>query len=252
VVVGGTLLNKATTAIVRLMDRWGRPAANLERRQLLRHAVRLATFTIAYNVVEGIVAIAAGWLAGSIALVGFGLDSSIETVSAVVVLLRLRAELRSREPGAHEAAERRAERLVGGTLFALCAYVLFESISTLVQREVPSASPVGIVLATLSLIVMPWLAVAKRRVGKALGSRALIADSTETLICSYLSFTLLLGLGLNAAFGWWWADPVAALIMVPLIFQEAREAWRGECCCDDALDETPGGCAPDQDSQDNR
>jgi divalent metal cation (Fe/Co/Zn/Cd) transporter len=241
------LLNKATAAIVRLMDRWGRPAVNLERRQLLQRAVRLANFTIAYNVIEGIVAIAAGWLAGSIALVGFGLDSSIETVSAVVVLLRLRAELRSRDPGAHEVAERRAERFVGGTLFALSAYVLFESIATLLQHETPAASPVGIALAALSLAIMPWLAVAKRRVGQALGSRAVIADSTETLICSYLSFTLLLGLGLNAAFGWWWADPVAALVMVPLIFKEAREAWLGECDCD----ETSSECAPSQDGQDS-
>ena len=227
------MLKQVTTSIVRLMDRWSPPLVNLDRRQLLRHAVRLAIFTIINNVIEGIIAITAGWLAGSIALVGFGLDSGIETVSAVAVFLRLRAELRSRDPGGHEAAERRAERIVGGTLFALCLYVCFESISTLVLREAPSSSPMGIALAALSLIVMPWLAVAKRRVGQTLGSRAVIADSTETLICSYLSFTLLLGLGLNAAFGWWWADPVAALVMVPLIFQEAREAWRGECACDE-------------------
>lgn len=236
------MLERLTSSIVRLMDRWGRPPASLDRRQLLRRAVRLANFSIIYNVVEGIIAIAAGWLAGSIALVGFGLDSTIETVSAVVVLLRLRAELRSRDPGGHEVAERRAEKVVGGTLFALCVYVIYESISTLWLREAPSASPVGIVLAALSLAVMPWLALAKRRVGQALASRAVIADSTETLICSYLSFTLLLGLALNAAFGWWWADPVAALVMVPLIFQEAREAWRGECGCE----ETDDACAPSQ------
>lgn len=230
------MLNRATAALVRLMDRWGKPPVDLERRQLLQRAVRLANFTIAYNVIEGIVAIGAGWLAGSIALVGFGLDSTIETVSAVVVLLRLRAELRTRDPGAHQAAERRAEKFVGGTLFALCAYVLYESVSTLLLREAPAASPIGIVLAALSLAIMPWLALAKRRTGQALGSRAVIADSTETLICSYLSFALLLGLVLNAAFGWWWADPVAALVMIPLIFQEAREAWRGECGCDESSD----------------
>jgi cation diffusion facilitator family transporter len=230
------MLNEATAAIVRLMDRRFRPPVNFDRRQLLQRAVRLEIFTIAYNVIEGIIAVAAGWVAGSIALVGFGLDSTIETASAVMVLLRLRAELRSRDPSVHEAAERRAERFVGGTLFALCVYVLFESISTLLQREAPEVSPVGIVLAALSLVIMPWLAVAKRLTGQALGSRAVIADSTETLICTYLSFTLLLGLGLNATFGWWWADPIAALVMVPLIFQEAREAWRGECCCYDTPD----------------
>lgn len=197
-------------------------------RNLLRRAIRLETFTVVYNILEGVVAVAAGWLAGSIALVGFGVDSTIETASAVIVLLRFRAEARGHDPDAHVITERRAERLVGVTLFALCAYVLYESITTLARQDAPAESPVGIFLAALSLAVMPFLALAKRRTGIALGSRALIADSKETLICSYLSFSLLLGLGLNAAFGWWWADPVAALIMVPFIFREAREAWEGD------------------------
>ena len=195
---------------------------------LLRRAVWLETFTIIYNVLEGVVAITAGWLAGSIALVGFGLDSAIETTSAVVVLLHLQAEVRNRDPEAHEQAERRAERLVGATLIALSVYLLYESITTLLRHEVPAESFLGIALATLSLVIMPFLALAKHRTGHALGSKALIADSKETLICSYLSFTLLLGLALNAAFGWWWADPAAALAMVPFIFREGREAWQGE------------------------
>jgi divalent metal cation (Fe/Co/Zn/Cd) transporter len=204
------------------------PPASEERRALLRRGVRLEIFTVVYNVAEGIIAIVAGWLAGSIALVGFGLDSTIETASAVVVLLRLRAEVTGNDPDSHVLSERKAERFVGGTLFALCAYILYEAVTTLAKQEEPSESVVGIVLAALSLIVMPVLALAKRRTGQALGSRALIADSTETLVCSYLSFSLLLGLGLNAALGWWWADPVAALVMVPFIFREAREAWEGE------------------------
>jgi cation diffusion facilitator family transporter len=203
-----------------------------DRARLLRRAVRLETFTIIYNVLEGVIAVTAGYLAGSIALVSFGLDSVIETTSAVAVFARLRAETRSRDPGAHEKAERRAERIVGVTLLALCLYVLFEAGSTLVRKEPPAVSAVGIVLAAVSLLVMPPLALAKRRTGRALGSRALIADSVETLVCSYLSFALLLGLGLNAALGWWWADPLAALVMVPFILREGLEAWRGEGCGD--------------------
>jgi divalent metal cation (Fe/Co/Zn/Cd) transporter len=199
-----------------------------DREALLRRAVRLEVFTVGYNVVEGVIAIAAGLVASSIALVGFGLDSGIETLAAVVVLRRMLLEARGGDPETLEKEERRAARLVGATLFALCAYVLFESISTLARQEPPRESLVGIVLAAVSLLIMPLLALAKRRTGEALGSRALIADAAETVACAYLSFTLLLGLGLNAALGWWWADPVAALVMIPFIFREAREAWEGE------------------------
>jgi divalent metal cation (Fe/Co/Zn/Cd) transporter len=178
-------------------------------------------------VLEGIIALLAGWLAGSIALLGFGLDSTIETLSAVVVFLRLYEEGRGHDADAHVMTERRAEQIVGGTLFALCLYILYQSTDTLVRREAPAESTVGIVLAAVSLVSMPVLAVIKRRTGAALGSRALMADATETLVCAYLSFTLLVGLAMNALFGWWWADPLAALIMIPFIFHEAREAWEG-------------------------
>jgi divalent metal cation (Fe/Co/Zn/Cd) transporter len=200
----------------------------LTRRHLLRQGLWLVAFTIVYNILEGIVAIVAGWLAGSVALVGFGLDSTIETLSAVVVFIRLYGEYRGKSPDGQLITERNAEKFVGGTLFALCGYILFHSVSLLARQEPPGESLVGIVLAGLSLVIMPILAMAKRRTGRALGSRALIADSVETLVCTYLSFTLLLGLGLHTLLGWWWADPVAALIMVPFIFREAREAWSGE------------------------
>jgi len=201
-----------------------------ERPQLIRRGVRLEQFTVAYNIVEGVIAVTAGWLAGSIALVGFGADSAIETLSALVVLRRLQQETRGSSAEAREAAERRAQRVVAVTLAALCVYVLYESAHTLLARRAPQESHVGIVLAALSLVVMPFLARAKRRVGRALGSRALVADAAETLACAYLSLTLLLGLVANAVLGWWWADPAAALIMVPFILREAREAWEGEEC----------------------
>jgi divalent metal cation (Fe/Co/Zn/Cd) transporter len=198
-----------------------------DRHRLLKRGIRLEFFSVAYNVIEGLVATAAGLFAGSIALVGFGLDSAIETIAAVVVLRRFRVESRGDEED-FARVERRAERVVGSTLFLLCAYVLYESASTLYLRERPESSVVGIVLAALSLSTMPLLAVAKRRTARTLGSRALAADASETTACAYLSFTLLLGLSLNAALGWWWADPIAALIMVPLILREAFEAWKGE------------------------
>lgn len=204
------------------------PDLALPRALLLRRAVRLEVFTLAYNVFEGIVAITAGWIAGSIALLGFGYDSAIETASAWMVLRRLRAERRGGSTEVHERAERRAQRFVGFTLFALSAYVAYESVLTLVERRAAAPSAVGVGLAALSLLIMPTLAVAKRRTGIALRSRALVADASETFACAYLSFTLLLGLTLNATIGWWWADPVAALVMVPWIFREGREAWEGE------------------------
>jgi len=203
------------------------------REALLHHAVRLERFTIGYNILEGILAVTAGWLAGSVALVGFGFDSAIETTSAVIVLVRLHSELKHRNLRSIEIVERRAERFVGVTLFALCAYVLFEASSNLFRQEVPSESLPGIVIASLSLLIMPFLAVAKRRAGLSLGSGALVADAKETLICTYLSFTLLMGLVLHAWLGWWWADSVAALVMVPPILREAREAWGGTKCEDD-------------------
>lgn len=194
-------------------------SAELWRRQ----AIRLEYFTVAWNLIEAGVALTAGVLAASIALVGFGLDSIIETVSGLTLLWRLK------QRGDFEAeAESRALRIVGLTFFALAAYVSYESVINLWRREQPGESLVGIVLAAVSLVVMPLLGRAKRRVARRLNSRALAADGMETYLCSYLSFTLLLGLGLNAWVGWWWADPVAALAMVAFMIREGVEAFRGE------------------------
>ncbi|HXV62826.1 MAG TPA: cation transporter [Vicinamibacteria bacterium] len=189
--------------------------------ELERRALVLEYFTIAWNVIEALVALVAGWVAGSIALVGFGLDSLIEVTSAVALVWRLR---RSGDPDAELEAERKALRVVGYTFFALAAYVTLQAGSILLRRAPPEESLVGIALAAVSLIVMPWLGFAKKRLAKRLGSRALEADATETLVCSYLSLTLLVGLGANAVWGWWWADPVAALAIVAFVLHEGKEA----------------------------
>lgn len=183
-----------------------------------------------WNSVEGFVGVGLGLAAGSIALVGFGIDSFIEMSSGLILLWRLQTR---RDTDDAERAEALALRLVGLSLFALAAWIAYDSIQALVEREPPDASPWGIALAALSLIVMPILARAKRRVAAAIGSRALEADSFQTDVCTYLSAILLVGLGLNATLGLWWADPVAALAMVPLISWEALEAIRGERCEDD-------------------
>jgi divalent metal cation (Fe/Co/Zn/Cd) transporter len=182
-------------------------------------------FTILWNSAEGIVAVVLGVLAGSIALVGFGIDSFIEMSSGVVLLWRLQSR-RDRETA--ERAERTALGLVGLSLLLLAAYIIYESGSALLHREAPSTSVPGIILALASLIVMPLLARRKRRVAVAINSRALEADALQTSICTYLSSILLGGLGLNALLGWWWADPAAALAMTPLIAREGAEAVRGE------------------------
>ena len=191
-----------------------------------RSARRLEYFTLGWNVTEAAVAIFAGVIAGSIALVGFGADSVIESLSSIVLLWRFQS---------HEADERRerlALRLVGVCFLILAAYVAFDAAHSLMRRELPEASLVGIALAIVSLIVMPLLARAKRRVAARLDSAALAADSRQTDLCAFLSAILLGGLALNAAFGWWWADPVAALIMVPIIIREGTQALRGEVCDD--------------------
>jgi len=187
-----------------------------------RQAVRLEYFTLSWNAVEAVVAIVAGALASSIALVGFGLDSVIETIAAATLLWRLkqRGDLEA-------AAESRALRIVGATFFVLAAYVTLESVRDLWLRHEPRESLLGIGLAVVSLIVMPILGTAKRRLARRMGSRALAADGMETLLCAYLSFTLLLGLSLNAWLGWWWADPVAALAMVGFMLREGWEAFEG-------------------------
>jgi divalent metal cation (Fe/Co/Zn/Cd) transporter len=194
------------------------------RRRLGRRAQLLALASVTYNVVEAAVAIGAGLVAGSVALVGFGLDSVVEVSSGLVVLW----QFRHRMP---ESRERQALRLMALSFFALAAYVGFESVRALVVRDDPDSSTVGIALAAASLAIMPFLSFAQRRTGKALGSDAVVADSTQTLLCTYLSAVLLLGLLLNATLGWSWADPLAALVIAAVAVKEGREAWRGEGCC---------------------
>ncbi len=198
-------------------------AASVRRGRLLEY------LTIGWNSLEGLIAIGSGLLAGSIALVGFGVDSFIEVSSGAALLWRLHLD----SPERRERAEQVALKVVGVSFLALAAYVAFDGVKSLVYREAPEASYVGIALATLSLAVMPLLARAKRRVAAEINSRALQADSRQTDICTYLSAILLGGLILNALFGWWWADPVAALVMTPIIVKEGVEALRGETCCGD-------------------
>jgi divalent metal cation (Fe/Co/Zn/Cd) transporter len=191
-----------------------------------RRGRRLEYFTLGWNATEAVVGIFAGIVAGSIALIGFGADSIIESLSGGVMLWRLQS---------HEFDERRerfALRLVGVCFLILAVYVTLDAGHALLRCESPDASLVGIVLSIVSLIVMPLLARAKRRVAARLNSRALTADSRQTDLCAYLSAILLGGLVLNAAFGWWWADPAAAIIMVPIIVQEGVEALRREICDD--------------------
>jgi divalent metal cation (Fe/Co/Zn/Cd) transporter len=188
-----------------------------------KKALLLEYFTVGWNVLEGIIAIAAGVIAGSIALIGFGLDSYIEVASGLVLIWRLRKHgFGNLEE--EEAAEKRAILFVGVTFFLLAVYVIYESGRKLLFQEHPDESLVGIILAFVSLIVMPLLAVYKKRIAAEINSRALRADALETLACSYLSLTLLLGLGANAIFGWWWADPVSALAMVYFLVKEGWEA----------------------------
>jgi divalent metal cation (Fe/Co/Zn/Cd) transporter len=199
------------------------------RAVLLRRGLRLEYLTVGWNVAEGLIAVGAGLAAGSIALIGFGVDSFVETISGLVLIWRLSLEAHGHlDEGSVERVERRAERLVGVAFLLLAAYVAFEAIRSLLAQEAPDASLVGIILTAVSIVVMLWLARAKRRAGEALGSRALVADAQQTYACWYLSVVTLTGLGLNAALGWWWADPVAALGIVVLLVREGVEALRGE------------------------
>ena len=201
----------------------------LPRGRLLSRGLRLEYVTVSWNILEGLVAMGAGRAAGSIALIGFGVDSFVETISGGVLIWRLSSEVRGNlDEDAIERVERRAERLVGVAFLLLAAYVAFEAIRSLLIQDEPRASPIGIALTTLSIVVMLWLARAKRHTGEALGSRALIADAQQTYACWYLSGVTLSGLALNAAFGLWWADPVAALGIVVLLVREGIEAVRGE------------------------
>lgn len=193
-------------------------------------AVRLVVATMAYNAVEALVALWSGFAAGSIALVGFGFDSVLELAAASALLWRLRLETRGAAHAVVEAGERRVLRFVGATFLALALYVTAEALVSLWRRERPEESTIGIALAIVSLIVMPLVSWGKLRAATALGSASLRAEAKETLACSYLSLTLLVGLAANAAAGWWWADPIAALLMVPWLVSEGREGLRGERC----------------------
>lgn len=203
----------------------GASALGIERRAALTRRVRLlVAATITYNVVEAIVAISAGAAASSAALVGFGLDSTIEVASAATVAWQFSGS----DP---ESRERVALKVIAVSFFALAAYVTVESIRSLTGAETADHSTAGIVLAALSLLIMPGLSCAQRRAGRELGSASAVADSQQTLLCSYLSGALLVGLLLNSLFGWSWADPVVALIIGAVAVKEGREAWRGEHCC---------------------
>ena len=203
---------------------------NRNRADLVRRGRWLEYFTIIYNSLEGIIAIGAGVVAGSIALVGFGFDSLIEVTSGAALLWRLHADV---DKERRERVEAISLRIVGLCFVVLAIYVGFDSIKSLWKQETPAASLPGIVLAAISLVVMPLLVRAKRKVARGIKSNALMADSKQTELCTYLSAILLGGLLLNALLGWWWADPVAALVMVPIIAKEGIEALRGETYCED-------------------
>jgi divalent metal cation (Fe/Co/Zn/Cd) transporter len=198
--------------------------------RLRRWAWWLAALTIGWNSLEAIVAIASGMIAGSIALVGFGLDSIVEVGSALVIVWRLSYQGADRESDEH--IERRAVRLIAFTFFAIALYVAYDSATKLLgMSEEPHSSPIGLAITALSLIVMPTIAWAKRRVATGLGSVALKADAAETQLCTYLSAVVLIGLAANALFGWWWMDPLAGLVVAGLAVREGWEAWTsGELC----------------------
>jgi len=199
------------------------------RAELVKRGILLEYFTIGWNLLEGAIAVGAGIIAGSPSLVGFGFDSFIESTSGAALLWRLRVD----DEETRERREQIALRLVGASFLLLAAYIAYDSITTLIWRELPERSYIGIALLVISLVVMPILARSKRRIAKQIKSRALEADSKQTDLCVYLSAISLGGLGLNALFGWWWADPTAALLMIPIIVIEGIEGLRGEACCDE-------------------
>jgi divalent metal cation (Fe/Co/Zn/Cd) transporter len=211
----------------------GAPAAgsaSAEREALVRRGLLLNYVTLGYNALEAVVALGAGIAAGSVALVGFGVDSVIETTASVAAQWRLRVHLDARR---RERVERVTHRVIGWSFLALSAYVAYESVETLARRDAPALSTVGLVLLALSALVMPVLARAKRRVARSLESRALESEATQTSLCAYLSVIALAGVALNTWLDWWWADPVAALAMVPIIAREGIEGARGEPQCDE-------------------
>ena len=211
------------------------------RRAVLARRVRLlVAATITYNVIEAVVAIAAGTVASSAALVAFGLDSAVEVSSAAAVAWQFSA----RDHATREAREKTALRIIALSFFALAVYVTVEAVWTLAGAGRADPSVAGIVLAALSLVVMPLLSAVQRRAGRELGSASAVADSKQTLLCTYLSGVLLAGLLLNAAIGWTWADPVAALVIAVLAIKEGRDAWRGDACCPPPTVATDGRSCP--------
>jgi divalent metal cation (Fe/Co/Zn/Cd) transporter len=202
----------------------------LKRPALVRRGLRLNYLTIGYNAVEAVVSLAAGLVAGSVALVGFGIDSVLELTASAAAQWRLRMD---HQEGRRIHADRRTREIIGGCFLALALYVGVDATTSLWARETPERSIVGLVILTLSLIVMPWLAHQKRAVARELSSRALHADATQTALCAYLSAIALVGVGLNALLGWWWADPVAALAMTPIILREGIAGLRGQKECED-------------------
>jgi divalent metal cation (Fe/Co/Zn/Cd) transporter len=202
----------------------------VQRGVLIRRGLLLNYATIAYNFLEAVVSLVAGAMAGSVDLVGFGIDSVIEVTAAVAAQWRLRADI---DRARRERAERITLRVIGWSFLALAAYVAADSATSLWFRERPERSPIGIVMLALSVVIMPVLARAKRRVARELRSTALEADATQTSLCAYLSVIALAGVALNAAVGWWWCDPVAALAMVPIIAKEGVEGIRADAHCDD-------------------
>ena len=191
-----------------------------QRRADVGSALRLEYLTVGWNVLEGVVALTAALAAGSVALLAFGIDSFVEVSSGVILIWRLRAEDGLTDRHAVETLDRRARKLVALSLFALAAYVAVDAVAALIQRAVPQPTLVGLALTAVSLVVMGWLARAKRRIARALGSAAMESDAFQTSTCWWLSLIALAGIGLNTALGWWWADPVAALSMAPLILRE--------------------------------
>ncbi|WP_311208390.1 MULTISPECIES: cation transporter [unclassified Aeromicrobium] len=210
-----------------------------ERARYGRRAQLLAGASVGYNLLEAVIAITAGLAAGSVALVGFGLDSTVEVSSGLIILWQFRHHM-------PESRERQALRLMAFSFFALAAYVAAESTRALIAGHEPDPSTVGIVLAVLSLVIMPFLSWAQRRTGKVLGSNAVVADSTQTLLCTYLSAVLLIGLVLNATLGWAWADPIAGLVIAAVAVREGLQAWRGEgCCAPKGRDDHADACCAD-------
>jgi divalent metal cation (Fe/Co/Zn/Cd) transporter len=205
-------------------------ATTPNRQDLVRRGQRLEYFTIGYNSVEGLVSIVAGLIAGSVSLIGFGLDSGIEVVSGMALLWRFHHDLNRFR---REQVERITLRIVGWCFVALALYIAYESGSTLIRHEPPERSIPGIIVAAVSVVVMPLLARAKRRVAAGIGSGAMNADSKQADFCTYLSAILLGGLLLNAVLGWWWADPIAGLVMVPIIAKEGIDGIWGKACSDD-------------------